>query len=551
MASLISWLAYSGARKSDGTAVASGRAYFYQPDTTATQVSIYSDDDGLVALSQPVTLDAGGRAVVYAKVPCRVEIQDSSGATVKVEDRANTIAAGQVELEVAGFTGTSLTTGQQVAGGRTDVATALGTLGTSFGGTDGKYAESSTATSRYMYAAIGKWVSPSDFGAAGNDSNDDTTPFQQAITRAMAANKPVWIEPGTYRITSGLSVQGSSGAGLVIEGADRANCVIKNMSTSNTALTIDLSSAIESHIILRNFTITADSTSSGTAIKFTHGDGPALYRVRTALHRIGIDVQAVSHAFVEDCLVDSTDGNSAGKAIRLGAHGTAYKCRVTSASNGKGIALDGAYGTARDCKVIAASSGTAIDMATADGTVKDCYVAGASTGIAMAAVARGKIIGNSFSGNTTDISINASATAFVEHSNTYSTLTDTSKVGHAWLKDRRVPTRRTSASSAAAGPSFTPDPTYPINQFTASNAGAITITINATATTNLAVGDHLTIVIVYGGAATGTPSFNAQYVGLSASSVAVANIQSLRYSTFWFVWDGTNWLLTGSSQDVA
>ena len=56
MAALTAWLKFSGARKSDGTPVASGTVYFYQPGTTNTQVTVYSDKDGTTAITQPLTL---------------------------------------------------------------------------------------------------------------------------------------------------------------------------------------------------------------------------------------------------------------------------------------------------------------------------------------------------------------------------------------------------------------------------------------------------------------------------------------------------------------
>ena len=61
-ASLITSLALVGSRKADGSVNASGRVWFYQPGTT-TQAVVYSDADATAQATQPVSLDAAGKAV--------------------------------------------------------------------------------------------------------------------------------------------------------------------------------------------------------------------------------------------------------------------------------------------------------------------------------------------------------------------------------------------------------------------------------------------------------------------------------------------------------
>lgn len=337
MASLIAWLKYSGARKSDGTPVASGRAFFYQPGTTSTQIQVYSDVDGLVGLTQPVALDAAGRATVYAKLVPRIEVQEAvTNTVVGLSDRGHSLNAAQVEVENVNFSGTDLVLGTQVAGGRTDLDTILSSMATG-----GSYKESPAAQFRDLNDAVGLWITPQDFGAVGDGLTDDTTAWGLTIARAMVANKGIFIPSGTYLISSALTVTGATGVGLVIRGANRATCILKNLSTTANVLTVDLSSAIDSQIVLENFSITANTVSSGAAISFLNGDAADLRGLVVAQHRIGFELSAVWDTQLDRCVVVTTDSNAAGKGFRLGPRSMAERCRVLAATNGTGFSLEG------------------------------------------------------------------------------------------------------------------------------------------------------------------------------------------------------------------
>lgn len=80
MAVLIDILA-AGAIDTDGSALASGTAYVYQIGTTQ-KATIYSDSDLTLPVSNPVTLDAAGRAEVYAATAVRLVLEDSDGNAV-------------------------------------------------------------------------------------------------------------------------------------------------------------------------------------------------------------------------------------------------------------------------------------------------------------------------------------------------------------------------------------------------------------------------------------------------------------------------------------
>jgi Pectate lyase superfamily protein len=67
------------------------------------------------------------------------------------------------------------------------------------------------------------WIDVRRNGATGDDSHDDTSAIQTTITTAIANDWPVHIPAGTYKVTSGLSIdyagQAGNGFRLISEGA--------------------------------------------------------------------------------------------------------------------------------------------------------------------------------------------------------------------------------------------------------------------------------------------------------------------------------------------
>lgn len=80
MAILLDILA-AGVVDASGDPLASGTVYVYTPGTT-TKATIYTDSALTNTTSNPVTLDAAGRAEIYTSDAVRLVIEDSSGASV-------------------------------------------------------------------------------------------------------------------------------------------------------------------------------------------------------------------------------------------------------------------------------------------------------------------------------------------------------------------------------------------------------------------------------------------------------------------------------------
>lgn len=545
MASLVHWLAYAGARRTDGTAVASGRAFFYVPGTVSTQATVYSDKDGLTAVTQPVALDAAGKAEVYAKVAVKVEVQESTGTVVKVSDRANTINASQVEIEQAGITGTSLTTGLQVDGGRTALSTLLGTLAGGFGA-NFAYQESATATSRSYAAAIGWAVTPQDFGALGNDSADDTVAFQAAINRAIASDKPLLIPTGTYRIFSALNVGGAGASGFRMIGANRSTSIIKNMNSGGQVLSIyaPAGGTVEA-VSFENFTITAATTSSDTAMFINQGDGAVVSCVTVSGHRWGFISTAQYTAF-QDCVVSSTNGAADGTGFSLYTSSTAVRCRATQ-TNGIGFYLWGPGGAGSGARAslcrATVTGGTGFTMAGWDAVASQCVATGCVTGFSVGAVSRaGATLCISTDASTADFGTNASATAVVDSGNTFTTRILGEVSGAAWLGPRgQIWAKNKTTNSGTSSFSWTPDPAkgeLQILVYTGAVGGGVVVTINATATAGLVDGQRLNMLIHNRNGQSVTYNLNAQYVGAVPGVVATNAV--LAYS---FIWNGTAWVL--------
>lgn len=236
MANLITALAVSGCRKSDGTPCASGFVFLYQPGTTIPVLG-YRDD----ALTQtwPTTnggiqLDAGGRAAIWVGQRVDVVVTDASGTQVEALLGFNGTTANAVEVQNPGYTGaiTDPATGavSQGAGGMTDLNTVLSSLAASAGGLDGQFQESPGATPQKLQIVIRQLrVTPQDFGAVGNGKVDDTAAWVKAITElGRLGSGTLLVPPGTYAVSSMIQVglNSANAQGISIIGAGSGSSVL-------------------------------------------------------------------------------------------------------------------------------------------------------------------------------------------------------------------------------------------------------------------------------------------------------------------------------------
>jgi hypothetical protein len=162
-------------------------------------------------------------------------------------------------------------------------------------------------------------VSVTSYGADPTGVNDSTTAFNEAISAASSAGESVWIPPGTYLISSPLTVTSAT-----IEGAGYWYSVIE----SNEM--IDNTSADSGTINLSNFAIMGDTvgrndSSTENAIDGSLGTGWTVNSLWIQDTNVGFWLQyGNTDCTVENSIVMSTDADG------LNFNGNATDCTVTN-----------------------------------------------------------------------------------------------------------------------------------------------------------------------------------------------------------------------------
>lgn len=598
-----------GIRDTTGAVVASGKARFYLPGTL-TPTAIYSDSVCTSAIVQPLTLNAGGQYIsAYALEATRMIVKDSTETTTYYDGLVNVNRHDAVYVTHPSFN----------SGTETTLEAVLTSLGSNVG-IDGNYLESAGATARTYGSWMGQLVvSVKDFGATGDGTTSDQTAIQAAYDRVKARGGGwVFWPVGTYKITAAITIDT---AGVNTVGVGRSS-IVKNFGTTTNAFTVNLGSAIDSKMVFRDISITANTTSSGAGISFTNGDKPVFQGVGVTLHRKGIDVGSVSSALLDGIIITSTDDNAAGAGVTLGSRGqirgseiacgttngtgisaTGNDSRVIDCYTNKwatgvslagsgaqlrggnitsgttGVSMGGAGGIADGCYVLASTTGvsvtttecmvrnvftdtcttgislagarsmaigctstsgtTGVSLAAANTQAHSCVARSYTTGFSVGAFASVIVVGCVGSSNTTDLAVNASATLLIEHSNTFTTLSDSATTPHSWLKDRAKVYKVTKVTDSTATPSFTPTPqSCDIYICEMTFVGAVTaVAINATSTTGLQDGQSFTIILDRnaGSGSTATPAFNAQY-NTTATQTAATEPTIGKYTVHSYVW---------------
>jgi hypothetical protein len=434
-ASLVKWLAFSGARDVTGAPVASGLAYFYVVGSTSTAVQAYSDYQATTPLAQPVTLDAAGRAKVYLKVRSEIVIKTSAGGAVQLSEDGTGVDAGQVVVASWGGGGSPAS----------DVGTVLTAIETSVG-VGAQYLESSStgAVARSVHDVLHSSISPYDFAAAGNGTTDDTVAVQRAINRAIATNVPLHLEAGTYKVTAGLTV--AAPLNIIGDGAD--NSVIAASAETFDVFTIN-TAADEDGYEWKDFAVTQGMTASSGfhAIRITDGANGRF----TGLHVQGEGgiIDASGYCIFTDCVVQSRE-----TGITLDTYSTARNCRVTST-------------------VLASSIG--IHIGDTGAAAYDCYTHDCADGFYFGAGLAVNCIANTCTNGFRLYGSNSGAIGCrsITCTTEFTNAADPSvpiNIGNSWQSAHAA--NYVIKSSSSATPSFEFDPTKEINVFRLTYSGA-------------------------------------------------------------------------------
>jgi len=353
---LIHWLA-AGVTTSAGVAVASGKVRFYDPGTLNPH-SVYSDSTVTSAITQPITLSAGGTATVYTKAAIRMIINDALDTTTLYDAELNTFPAEQVMYSSTNFNdGDPFTLGQAFEAWNTSGA----------GGKSGmwKYKQSSTAVERNLKDWMGEvHVSVKDFGAVGNGAANDTTAIQNTITAVGAAGGGVvYFPPGTYLINAALTI-GNSGVSLV--GAGQSVTFIKQ--SGGAANTLNFTSTTGACIF--DLSIIHSSSSTGQAIKLLSCFQTTIRNVTVAGHTMAVYASSSNTTSVLSCVMSSV-----AKVCVLDGTSAYFNVLYTQFTGGTTMVDFGGSG--------------------GKGTVAFCDFAGGTTGVSMTFGSQYRVVGNS------------------------------------------------------------------------------------------------------------------------------------------------------------
>lgn len=536
----------TGIKDSSGVAVASGKVRWYNPGTLVAATA-YSDAALTSAITAPLVLNAQGQGALYFLEPVRVIVKDTTETTTYYDDIPALNRHDSVYVTHPSYNSGAETTLEAI------LTTAATGLGTGF-----QYKESSTATARNYVDWLGEThVSVKDFGAVGDGVADDTVAAQAASDRVETRGGGWVLWPtGTYKITSAITIDT---VGVCHRGNGRKS-IIKNFSTTGSVFSINVGSAIDSKIVLKDLAITANTTSSGAAITAANGNRIRVENVAVALHRGGIALGAITEGRVHDCIVESTDDNAAAVGMALGTRGRADHCQLISGTtNGTGINLAG-DARAVDCYVEKFATGYSLN--TAGAQVRGCVSSLATTSYTLAAagtqaeasLASGAVTGFSVgafaacgvpfcraSACTTDLSVNASATLFDDRGASFAGTVTDSAASPAILPLR---TFFSSSTTASTSPTFTPDISGGKNaHFLLCTAGTtVTLTIANHATATLAIGDWFILTVQKTGTANVNFVWGTQYDNVDGTAVGNAgtiSVTTLNQRAFGFQWNGS------------
>lgn len=151
------------------------------------------------------------------------------------------------------------------------------------------------AIGRTIESKLRDCLSVKDFGAVGNGTANDTTAVQAALTAALAQGRALYIPGGTYKITSGLSIDFASSTGaddlrLSVFGDGSASSVLYFTAASGALLTIQggTGGGVEANIKLADLYLKGASN-VGTGLLIDNIAGLYLDNLRIRYFQYGID----------------------------------------------------------------------------------------------------------------------------------------------------------------------------------------------------------------------------------------------------------------------
>ena len=387
----------------NGVPLSGGKLYTYAAGTT-TPAATYTSSSGVTAHANPIVLDSGGRVPggetwLTDGTSYKFLLKDSNDVLIATYDNivginsnfVNFFAEEEIQTATAGQTVFTLAN-PYVPGGNTLSVFVDGV--NQYSGSTYSYVETSASTVTFdsglhvgalvkfttvqsltsgqqtdaalvtyneggagavtttVRAKLQQIVSVKDFGAVGNGTTDDTAAIQAAIN-SISDDGVVYVPPGTYKLTSALTL-GSAGAAARLIGMGRPTFKFYSIGASVDCFT--LAGASYRQIELRNLNIDFNTTGRDGLV-LTISNWPVLdnivlnnsYRDSFAIscsgfnwvengefdigvndagrHAIRMELAGSNGAFINECLWKQLEVRGVSK---ITAGGQAIRCTSTA-----------------------------------------------------------------------------------------------------------------------------------------------------------------------------------------------------------------------------
>lgn len=477
---LVEWLA-AGVTQTSGTTLASGKVRFYQPGTLTPQ-SVFSDSACTSAISQPITLSAGGTSIVYANASVRMIAKDATDTSTLFDVVENVQRDDNTFVTSPAFNG----------GTETTLATILDAWATSGAGgtnTPWTYKQSGSATERTLNAWLAEvHISVKDFGAVGNGIATDTTSIQNAVNAMSAAGGGiVYFPPGTYLINAAITVPDK----VQIIGSGIVSTTVTN---SNGSVNCFSFSSVTGGAYVQDLSISHQTSSTGKAISFVSCNNANVCRTAITGYRNAVYYSS-SYGCIDQCVLSS--GAATSDKVVL-SDGTSTHVHV------------------RTTVITATGSGTCVEFGGSGGQcgVVQCTFAAGATGINIAAGTQYRVLGN--------YGLSSLTTPFNS-----STDADFYQAGNG-IDGYAV--------NVAIGGSHTPSLLLgPTVRIVASSGGAGTVSVNipAPAIVGSRRNNRLTIKHVNASGGAVTWSHDAQFIHVGAAEPASTDLHTITVEYLW------------------
>lgn len=187
----------------NGKPLNGGTIDFYVPNTT-TRKTTWQDQALTIQNTNPIVLDAGGRAIIWGNGSYRQVLKDNHGNLIwdqVVSDPVTSLLAKTGASQIGADDGTGGSIFTTVAGFIVALASSIGSSLVGF------IQAGTGAISRTAQDKMRERVSVKDFGAIGNDLNDDYAAIVKARDYCLSTTpyKQLYFPAGNYRISQTLS----------------------------------------------------------------------------------------------------------------------------------------------------------------------------------------------------------------------------------------------------------------------------------------------------------------------------------------------------------